>query len=81
VEQQAATSLISRPATTRARPHLAPSGLIEIIHNGMPHRPGLPNDAPTMPAFGDRLTTAKMRAILAHAETWLTDERRQFQSK
>jgi len=55
--------------------------LIELIRNGMPHRPGLPDDAPTMPAFRDRLTDDEIRAVLAHIKTWWTDQQRQFQSE
>lgn len=55
--------------------------LIEIIRNGMPRRPGLPEDAATMPAFGDRLTDEDSRAILAHIKTWWTDQQQQFQSE
>jgi mono/diheme cytochrome c family protein len=47
----------------------------------MPHRPGLPDDAPTMPPFGDRLTEDEIRAVLAHIKTWWTDQQRQFQSQ
>lgn len=55
--------------------------LIEIIRNGLPHRPELPDDAPTMPAFGRRLTDDEMRAVLAHIKTWWSDQQRQFQSE
>ncbi|MBW3606549.1 MAG: cytochrome c [Actinobacteria bacterium] len=55
--------------------------LLAIIRNGMPHRSGLPDDAPTMPAFRDRLTDDEIRAILAHIKTWWTDQQQQFQSE
>jgi mono/diheme cytochrome c family protein len=55
--------------------------LIEIIGNGMPRRPALPDDAPTMPAFRDRLSDEEIRAVLAHIKTWWTDEQRRFQAQ
>ena len=55
--------------------------LIQIVRDGMPRRPGLPDDAPTMPAFRDRLTDDEIRAALAHIKTWWTDQQRQVQSE
>lgn len=55
--------------------------LVEIVQEGMPRRPGLPDDAPTMPAFGDRLTDEDIRAILAHINTWWTEEQKESQEQ
>lgn len=48
--------------------------LVELVQDGMPRRPGLPDDAPTMPAFGDELTEEEIRAILAFVKTWWTED-------
>lgn len=55
--------------------------LIEIVQDGMPRRPGLPDDAPTMPAFGDRLEEEDIQAILAHIKTWWDDDQLDFQGQ
>jgi mono/diheme cytochrome c family protein len=51
------------------------------VQDGMPRRPGLPDDAPTMPSFGDRLAEDDIRAILAHIKTWWDDDQRDFQQQ
>ena len=48
--------------------------LLDIIAEGMPDRPGLPEDAPTMPAFADDLDAADRRAVLAYITTWWTPD-------
>jgi mono/diheme cytochrome c family protein len=55
--------------------------LIQIVRDGMPHRPELPDDAPTMPAFRDRLTDDELHAVLAHIKTLWTDQQREFQAE
>lgn len=55
--------------------------LIEIVQNGMPRRPGLPDDAPTMPAFADRLDGDDIRSILAHIKTWWDAEQLKSQQQ
>lgn len=48
--------------------------LLDIIAEGLPDRPGLPDDAPTMPAFADDLDAEDRRAVLAHIRTWWTPD-------
>ncbi len=55
--------------------------LVEIIEEGMPRRPGMPENAPTMPAFGDELSDQDIRAILAHIKTWWTEDQLEFQEE
>lgn len=55
--------------------------LIDIVQQGMPRRPGLPDGAPTMPAFGGRLTEDDVRAILAHIKTWWDQDQRKQQQQ
>jgi mono/diheme cytochrome c family protein len=55
--------------------------LVDIVAAGMPRRPGLPDDAPTMPAFGDRLSDDDVRAILAYLKTWWKPDQRQSQEE
>ena len=55
--------------------HHAECELLDIIAEGMPDRPGLPEDAPTMPAFADDLDAADRRAVLAYITTsWTPDQ-------
>ena len=61
--------------------HHADCDLIRIVREGMPRRPGLPDDAPTMPAFGDRLEDADIRAILAHIKSWWDEDQQKFQQQ
>jgi mono/diheme cytochrome c family protein len=55
--------------------------LLEIVQDGMPRRPGLPEDAPTMPAFGDELSEEDIRAMLAFIKTWWTEDQLEFQQQ
>ena len=54
--------------------------LVEWTLEGTPPRP-LPPDTPPMPAFGDELDEADVRAILAYIKTWWTPEQRQHQER
>jgi S-disulfanyl-L-cysteine oxidoreductase SoxD len=54
--------------------HHADCELLDIIADGLPDRPGLPEDAPTMPAFGDDLDADDRRAVLAYIKTWWTPD-------
>ncbi|MGI9019072.1 MAG: c-type cytochrome [Euzebya sp.] len=61
--------------------HHADCDLLEIIADGLPDRPGLPDGVPTMPAFGDDLETEDKRAVLAFIKTWWTSDQRSFQQQ
>ncbi len=41
---------------------------------------GVPQDAPRMPAWGDKLSDEEIDAILAFIKTWWTPEQRAAQS-
>lgn len=55
--------------------------LIEIVQEGTSWRPGLPDDAPTMPPFPDELSDQDIHAILAYIKTWWTQEQLEFQQQ
>lgn len=55
--------------------------LVEIIEDGMPPRPGVPEDTPTMPPFADELGEDDIRAILAYIKTWWTEDQLEFQEQ
>lgn len=55
--------------------------LIEIVQEGTSRRPGLPDDAPTMPPFAEELNDQDIHAILAYIKTWWTQEQRGFQQQ
>lgn len=61
--------------------HHADCDLLDIIADGLPDRPGLPEGAPTMPAFGTALDADDRRAVLAFIKTWWTDEQRASQQR
>ena len=55
--------------------------LIEIVMDGLPARPGLPEGVSPMPPFGDRLTVDEVATILTFIKTWWTEEQREFQAE
>lgn len=57
--------------------HHADCDLVEYIRDGLPRRTGYPQ----MPAFGDRLTDAEIRSIIAYIETWWEPDQREFQQQ
>lgn len=61
--------------------HHADCDLLEIIANGLPDRPGLPDGSPTMPAFGDDLEAEDHRAVLAFIKSWWTPDQRSSQQQ
>jgi mono/diheme cytochrome c family protein len=61
--------------------HHADCDLLEIIAEGLPDRPGLPDDVPTMPAFGEDLEVEDQRAVLAFIKTWWTSDQRSSQQQ
>lgn len=61
--------------------HHADCLLLDIIAEGAPARPGLPDDVPTMPPFADEFDADDRRAVLQFIKTWWTDEQRAFQDQ
>ncbi len=55
--------------------------LIAMTLQGLPERPGLPDDVPPMPGFANELDEDDVRAILAHIRTWWTPEQRAHQER
>ncbi|MEX2323710.1 MAG: cytochrome c [Acidimicrobiia bacterium] len=55
--------------------------LTEIILEGSPPRPGLPEGVGPMPSFEGQLTVDEVAAILTYIKTWWTEEQREFQAE
>lgn len=61
--------------------HHADCLLVEIVQDGTVRRPGLPEEAPTMPPFGDKLSEQDIRAILTFMKTWWTEDQLESQQQ
>lgn len=68
--------------------HHSDRNLREVILNGatemteqMRRMMGVPDDAPRMPAWKDKLSQDDINAILAYIKTFWTDEQRQLQAE
>lgn len=55
--------------------------LLELVQDGMPRRPGLPEDTPTMPSFEDELSQQDIRAILTLIKTWWSEDQLESQEQ
>ena len=55
--------------------------LVDITLEGLPARPGLPDDVPPMPGFADELSEDDVHAVLSYIKTWWTAEQRDHQER